>query len=183
MVCRRRPGGEDRARSGDQQMASAFHELLLLRLGIVVPRRLFVLIANELDELLIEQHLMAHTNRERFRVSLWIIDGHVNLEMAEIRPSPTLDELALRRQRAAVYVEPTVVTKADRFDDERVALPTTDGITVPPRLQLFVDRGQRPTVHVDLAQPLVAFVHDHDELGRLHDLAWLRMTMQLHEAH
>src|SRR5688572_13457810 len=94
-----------------------------LESGIVMLRGLLVLVADELDELLIDRQLVAHADRERLRVGLRVVDGHVDLEVAVVGTPPAFDELAFLRQRAAVDVEPAVVAKAGGFDDERIAFP------------------------------------------------------------
>src|SRR5690349_23585321 len=86
--------------------------------SIVVLRRLLVLVADELDQLLIDGELLTHAHGERFRVSLRIVDGDVDLEVTEVGTTPALDELAFVGQRAAVDVEPTVVAEPGGLDDE-----------------------------------------------------------------
>src|SRR5215471_12503663 len=97
-------------------------------------RRSLVLVANELDQLLIERELVAHANREGLRVRLRVVDRHVDLEVTVVRSPPPLGHLALRRHRAALNVEPHIVAETDRLDDERIAFPVTDGVAIPPRL-------------------------------------------------
>src|SRR5262252_3548979 len=102
-------------------------------------RRSLVLIANELDQLLIERKLVAHANGERLRVRFRVVDRYVDFEVTVVRSPPALGHLALRRHRAALDVEPHVVAEADSLDDERIAFPVTDGVAVPPRLKIVVE--------------------------------------------
>jgi len=60
--------------------------------------------------------------------------------------------------------------------------------TKPTDSTTSVSSSQWPTEYpyhqgCRLSSALIALVHDHDELGRLHDLARLRMAVELHEAH
>src|SRR5688572_12586152 len=152
-------------------------------LWVVEPHRLLVLVADELDELGVGEQPLIHANRERLRVSRWIINGYVDLQGTEIRPAEALGHLRATRHRAALHVEPDVVAEANRLDDELVAFPVSDGIAVPPGLQILVDDGQGPAVHEDLPKAFVAFIHDDDEVRRLDDLARLRVQVKLRQAH
>src|SRR5690606_13653458 len=107
---------------------------------------LLVLVADELDELLIGQEPLIDAHRPRFRVRLRIDDREVDLQMAVRRTPEALDDPRFPRVRAAVHVEPAVVRAVLRaaqvvgLDDQIVPLPMTDRIAVPPRLRLALRR-------------------------------------------
>src|SRR5688500_6164428 len=101
-----------------------------------MPDRLLVFVTNELDELGIGEQALVYANRKGFFVSCWIFYGYVDLQRAVIESAEALRQLALAGQLAALHVEPDVVTEADGLDDERVAVPASRRIAVPPGLQL-----------------------------------------------
>src|SRR5688572_5991644 len=104
---------------------------------VVVTDRLLILVADELDELGVREEALVHADREWFLVSRWIFDGYVDLQCAVTRPAEALRHPAAARQRAALHVEPDVVAEPDGLDDELVAFPTPDGVSVPPGLEIL----------------------------------------------
>src|SRR5689334_5532865 len=94
--------------------------------------RLVVLRADVFHELDVLTHaargeLQLHDSRVRARV----VDGELVDERSEVRAREPLDGMELLGVRRAAAVEPELVVVADGIDDERVAFPTTDGVTVP----------------------------------------------------
>ena len=76
---------------------------------------------------------------------------------------------------ASVYglplvIEPSIAAEIIRLDHERVALPSSDGVTVPVRLRLTL-RRERPAVGVDRAKAVVRLVDDENLSRRLNDLS------------
>src|SRR5581483_791547 len=111
---------------------------------------LLVLVADELDRLLVGQQPLIHPDRPRLRVRFRILEREIDLQVPVGRPAEPLGELRLAAVRAAVHVEPAVVravlraAQVVRLDDERVALPVADRIAVPPRLRLALRRELAP---------------------------------------
>ena len=99
-----------------------------------------------------------------------------------------LDEFRLLAVRAAVDVQPSVETAVFRaaqvvgLDDERVAVPVSDRVAVPPRLRLTL-RRKLAAIEIDVTDAVVGLVLDQDQLRRLDDLARLRLLMELQESH
>src|SRR5262249_1171474 len=61
-------------------------------------------------------------NRPSLRVHLGIIDGHLNLQVAEIGPAKTFDHMESVRCRLACLIEPCLPVKASSIDNKRVAV-------------------------------------------------------------
>ena len=149
---------------------------------------LLVLVADELDQLLVGHQPLIDAHRPWLRVRLGILDRQIDLQMAVSRPPDALGELGVAAVRAAVDVHPAVVgtifraSKIVGLDDERVPVPSPDGIAIPPRLRLTL-RRQRPAVQVDVADAVVRLVLDQDQLFHVVDPARLRLLVELQEAH
>jgi hypothetical protein len=107
---------------------------------------LLVLVADELDQLLVGQEPLIDTNRPRPRIRLRIDDGEVDPQMAEGWAPEALDERRLSGVRALVHIEPPIELAVFRaaqvvgLDDEIVALPTADRVAVPPGLRVALRR-------------------------------------------
>src|SRR4051794_24598723 len=90
---------------------------------IKVLRRSLILVADEFDQFLIEHDLMTDPHGEGLRVRLRVIDRDIDFHVAEVRAPPAFDQLALFRQRATEYVEPTVFSKPNGFHNQRIFFP------------------------------------------------------------
>src|SRR5262245_65426071 len=101
---------------------------------------LLVLVADELDHLGVHLDLLIHSDGERLGIGLWIIDRNVDLEPAKTRPSIALANRCLIRQRAAAHIEPAVISEVVRLGDERVTVPMTNRISIPPRRRIALLR-------------------------------------------
>src|SRR4030095_369239 len=150
---------------------------------------LLVLVADELDQLLIGQIALIDPDGPRFRVRLRIVDSYVDLQVPERGAADALSEFRLPAVRAAIDVEPSVVgtvvfcaPQIVGFDDKRVAIPTADRVAVPPGLRLAL-RRKRPAIEIDVAYAVVGLVLDENQLLRLDDLARLRLLVELQESH
>ena len=147
-------------------------------------RRALVLVADELDHLLVDHDALVDAHGERLGVGLGIVDRDVDLQRAEVRTPEPLGHLQRVGVRAAVDIEPAgslVTEEVRRLDDERVvAFIPAARVAEPPRRRVVVRR--RPSIHVDVAQSVVRLVGDQHQVLRLHDLTRLRMVVVLHQA-
>src|SRR4029453_3654074 len=150
--------------------------------------QLLVLVKDELDWLLVRKNSLVDADGEGFRVRLWVLDREVYLEVTEGQAPDALGELRFVTVRTAVDVQPSILRAFFRtphvvcFDDERVAFPVADGVTVPTGLRFPLLGGLVPT-RGHVTQPIVPFVFDQDQLRRLDDRARLRLLVKLKEAH
>src|SRR5262245_8130810 len=80
--------------------------------GVVVTlfRKVFsgtvVLVADELDDLLVGHDALVAPHGERLRIRLRIVDGHIDLEGPEVRTTKAFRHLQCFGIRASVDVEP-----------------------------------------------------------------------------
>ena len=100
--------------------------------------RLFVLVADELDELAVENETLVHPDTEGCGVRLGIVDRDIDSQRAVVQTLEALGELRGVSQRAPSDVEPPTIFQSSRLDHERIALPLPHGIAVPRRLRIVV---------------------------------------------
>src|SRR5262245_47693303 len=93
----------------------------------------------------------------RLGVCLWIVDGHFDLQMSEIRASEAFNDFAGLGQRAAFHIQPSQIAEFYGFHDQRVAFPFAARVAEPPRLSI---RGHRTTVGEDLPQSGVRLINN-----------------------
>ena len=88
--------------------------------------KLLILVADELDQLVVRLDALIDANGPWLRVRLRVLEGEVDLQTAEVRAAEALGELRLLTVGASVDVEPSVVGTVLRapqvvgLDDERV---------------------------------------------------------------
>src|SRR4029453_17155635 len=102
---------------------------------------LLVLVTDELDWLLVRKNSLVDADGEGFRVRLWVLDREIYLEVTEGQAPDALGELRLIAVRTAIHIQPAILRAFFRtphivcLDDERVAFPVADGVTIPPGLR------------------------------------------------
>src|SRR5262252_8555276 len=82
--------------------------LLVVALDFDATAELLVLVADELDHLLIRRDALIDAYGERLRVRLRIFDRDVHLQVAVRWTADAVRELRLLGVRAAVHIEPAV---------------------------------------------------------------------------
>src|SRR4029453_19541425 len=89
------------------------------------------------------------------------------LHVSEIDATESFGHAQLLRMRMTAPVEPRPIVEAGGFDDQRVPLPSANGIAQPRRVWI---RRQLPSIHVDLpVPPRAVLVQQGNNGGRLHD--------------
>src|SRR5262245_53832069 len=145
--------------SAASTVSSCSNVPLALRKALVdldTAPELIVLVANELDQLLIRQKALINAKRKRFGVSLGVFDRNVDLQPAESRTAKAFHKLRFTAVGTAVDVEPSIKraffrpSEIVRLDDERVAVPPANRVAVPPGLWLAL-RRKRAAIHIDMA--------------------------------
>jgi hypothetical protein len=136
-----------------------------------------LLATDELDELGIGHEALLQRERERLGECPAVVDRHLNLQRAEVEAPEAFGQPQHVAGGRAVFIDPRLILEALGLHHQRVALPTTHGIAVPPGLDIAV--RQPPAVQEDFASAVVGFVEHHHEAGRLDDLPRLRVQVQL----
>src|SRR5215475_1908188 len=145
-----------------------------------VVRRIFIN-ADELDHFLVQQDALLNGNGPWLCVRFGVVDCDFDLEATEIWPAESFGHFRSISQGIADDIQPTLVDEMTRLNDERISVPSSHRVSIPPRLG--IRPRQAPSVQIDLTKSVICFVHDDDQLRSLDDLTRLRMIVELHDAH
>ena len=116
--------------------------------------------------------------------------------MSQVDSRESLDDMHPVAVHVTDVVEPRLIVEADGIHDERAALPSSDRVTQPRRLQVFA-RWMLPAIHEYLAVPVHRLREKKDVRWCLDDAervglgSWrgdrkalqLRIVLRLHHAH
>src|SRR6185295_1001328 len=95
-----------------------------------------VFVADELDELGIRHQALLDREGKWPSERLGVVHRDLDLERADIEPPKAFGHFQLVARRCAVLVDPRLIPEARGLNDERVALPVTGGVPIPPRLNV-----------------------------------------------
>ena len=131
--------------------------------------------AGELEDVVAGILLERECDGPRFRPGLRIVDGHFIAQ--RIRSSIRVKRSVMRAWRENAIDAPFF--EVGRFDDERLSLPPSSGIT-----HVLVDGGTnvRSPIEVDDARLVDHLVADHDEARCLDDLVAARVANGHHRS-
>src|ERR1035441_10503315 len=95
-----------------------------------------VFLTDVFHQFTLQQHRMSG-ERPRLCVSLRVVDGVFSLQMTEIRPEESLDDVQGLSSRKAGLVDPGLAVKSNGVDDKSIAFPTTNGFSEPGGIRIF----------------------------------------------
>ena len=101
------------------------------------------------------------------RIRLRVVDGNLQIHVAKIFASEAFGHLQRVRDRVSVGIEPGFAVRSGRLDNQRVAVPVADRISLPVGIRVF---GEGPAIHEDLPEDGARLVEDDDEPRSLNDL-------------
>src|SRR5262249_39682149 len=87
---------------------------------------LLVLKTDVLNQIVVCDVVDADFDSKRLYIRLRIVEGHLEIHVAEIRSSEPLRHAQRFAVRASSEVQPRFVVEANGVDDERIAVPTAD---------------------------------------------------------
>ena len=129
--------------------------------------RIAFVIANVLDHIGVGKKLELHRKRPRFGVSARIVNGDLNVHVAEVAPMQTFDRVKHLGMRPAAIVEPALIIEAASINYKPIAIPRTDRIPEPSGIG---DGRMRAAVGKDLPEEGKFLVEDEGKAGVLDDL-------------
>jgi len=88
-----------------------------------VRKILFVLIANGLEQIAVQQQNRINLYRPRLGIGLRIVECELDVHVPEVPTVKALDHSQSFRMGVAGKIEPGFVVEARRFDHQRVAFP------------------------------------------------------------
>src|SRR5438093_1908980 len=112
-------------------------------------------------------------------ICLWVIDGEFQIDVPEVAATVALGDVRRFGLRVAVHVQPPYIIKGIGLDDQRVAIPLADGVTVVGRLGGL---GQRTSIHKDLAVLIIGLEKNRNDLRSLDNLARRRNRIEIRHA-
>src|SRR6266581_8546104 len=128
---------------------------------------IFFVLADAFDELGVRVQLEGKIHRPGFRVRLWIIERHLDIEVAEVAAVKTFGDAKGVGVGMSVIIEPAPIIESVGFGDERVAFPVADAIS-EPGLRCF---GRKTAaVGKDLAKVIELLIEEHNNVRGLEDL-------------
>src|SRR5215831_20508971 len=109
---------------------------------------LLILVANVLQEIRVKKQVVVLRNGPGLGVNLGVVYGELDLQMSEIRAPEAFDNMKGIAVRTAAGKNPLVIIEARRIDNQRVAVPFSDGVSRPGGIGIF---GKFASIHEDLA--------------------------------
>src|SRR5579859_1384735 len=113
-----------------------------------------------------ESDFVAHP---RFRVGLWVSEGHGHFQSIGIDAAPAFLEAHLVAMWISEVVEPGSVVVTGGVDDKSVSLPFTNGVSVPGWVGIF---RQRSAISPDRAPDVMVLHVLQNSVGRHDKLKW-----------
>src|SRR3989442_7600001 len=92
---------------------------------------IFFVLADAFDELGVRVQLEGKIHRPGFRVCLWIIERHLDIEVAEVAAGKTFGDPNGAGVAVSDIVEATPIIESAGFANERVAFPVAEATCVP----------------------------------------------------
>src|ERR1700730_7707013 len=106
------------------------------------------------------------------RVRLGVIDGDLQFQSVTVQSPVALGQMGLLAARISVGIGPILVVKANRIENESVALPFANRVAQITWVGIF---GEWPPVGPDGAPDMLLLEKHEHPSGNLNDLKWIRM--------
>src|SRR5580704_36589 len=136
--------------SGRAQPASSRQRIatrLLITCNVrVIP---FVFGAEVFRDVVVRLKKFGELDGECFGVHLGVVDGYLDIHVAEVAPVEPFRQVQALAVRMAHTIQPAPIVESDGVHDKRVALPSADRISQPQRLRIG---GSFAAVGRDLAK-------------------------------
>jgi hypothetical protein len=112
--------------------------------------------ADEFNQVRVQHNLLVDFHRPWFCIRLGVVYGDFDLKRSVIQTTELLGDFSRIGQRGPADIQPASIPEAARFNNERVAFPLSDGVSVPPGFGIRTRK--RPSVQMDLAKPLIGLI-------------------------
>src|SRR5579863_446177 len=141
--------------------------MVFLLLANKMAQIALVLIADELDQVGIGNQLRMQFGFPRFRVCFRVVDGELNVHVAEVAPVDSFGQVHPVAGRIAPPRKPGLPVESVGFNHQGVAFPVTGRIAHPGRIGIL---GKLATVEEDLPEGVLIFIQNQNQAGGLDDL-------------
>src|SRR5689334_19791606 len=120
---------------------------------------------------------MTQQNGPRCGVRFGIVDGHLNLQLAEVRAPKPFRYFRGFGDGSAFFVRPRAISQTDGLNHQRVAVPLRRRVTFEGRLRVG---GEWSSVREDLPVHKALLVKDYEQSRNLDELPRASVRM-VHE--
>src|SRR5215471_15437304 len=144
-------------RSGESMLAYYYS------LGLVVVDVFLIFQTNELEQFRVGRQARSDGDGPWFRIRLRVVNGDLNIHMAEILPMESFDHVQSVGRRLSELIEPDFPVETDGIDDECIAFPFTQRIA-KPRLRKIIQGQAFAPVQEHLSPEVERLVDEHDEI-------------------
>src|SRR6266852_7111461 len=128
---------------------------------------LLVFIAKGLQNVAVWNQELRDLYRDWFEVHLGVLDGHLQVHMAEIAAVKALLKAQSLAAGMSEAIQPALIVESRRIHHERIAFPMPNRIAEPRRVGIS---GKLAPIRVYLAVRVIHLVQDHGHSARLNDL-------------
>src|SRR6266566_1304285 len=143
-------------------------------------RIVFFVFAECFDQFLVRKKIQAcELDGPWPAICLWVLDREFQIDVPEVAAPVAFGDMGRFGLRVPIHVQPPNIIKGIGLDDERVALPPADGVTVIGRL---AGLGQRTAIHEDLAVLIIGLEKNRNDLRSLDNLARRRNRIEIRYA-
>src|SRR2546425_7865992 len=143
-------------------------------------RIVFFVFAECFDQFLVRKKIQAcELDGPWPAICLWVLDGEFQIDVPEVAAPVAFGDMGRFGLRVPVHVQPPNIIKGIGLDDQRVAIPLADGVTVVGRLGGL---GQRTAIHKDLAVLIIGLEKNRNDLRSLDNLARRRNRIEIRHA-
>ena len=105
-----------------------------------------LVVADVLDHVGVGEEFKLQGKRPGFSIRPGIVNGDLDIHMAEVAAAEALDGVKGFSMRTAAVIEPAFVVEAAGIDNEPFAVPLSDGVAQPRRITNGA--GPRPSVKI-----------------------------------
>src|SRR5262245_60441684 len=132
-------------------------------------RIVFFVFADRFDQFLICHKIQASKfDGPRSCIRLWVFNGDFQIDVPKVAARVAFDDVGRFGLGMPIHVEPSLIIKAASFDDQAIALPPANRVTVVGRLARL---RERTAIHEDLAVLVICLEENRNDLRRLDNLA------------
>src|SRR5579871_943600 len=110
--------------------------------------QVLLVVAVKFHDLSVGDQMQSFFHGPRLRVRFRVVDGNLDVHMAEVATPESFGYMQLFRRRMAGFVEPGLAVEADGIDNQRIPIPFADRRSEPVGLGVL---RKRAAVRKDLA--------------------------------
>ena len=132
-------------------------------------RKVFFVCADRFDQFLIRKKIQpGEFDGPRSGIRLRVVNGDFQIDVPEVATRVAFGDVRRFGLGVPIHVEPALIIKGVGLDDQGIALPLANRVTVVGR---YVGFGERTTIYEDLAVLVIRLEENRNDLRSLDNLA------------